>query len=295
MRPLRRDPPLRSDPAPSRAAYRVTRLWLSPVFRFCVRVVLPLGLVLGLGGLWAVHHLPQDRLAAWAAQVRQSIAERPEFTMRQMIITGAAPDLSREIREKMPVDFPVSWFDLDADALRAVVLSFDAVKDATVTLDLGGAVRVAVTERVPAILWRTHGRIDMLDETGHRVALIDRRDGRPDLPLITGDGADRAVPEALALFEAAGPLAHRVRGLMRQGARRWDVVLDRGQVIQLPEDRPVAALEQVLALQEAKDILARDIALVDIRRPARPTLRLGEEAMGYLEMTRAFERGLTTQ
>lgn len=295
MRPVRREPPLRSDPAPSRAAYRVTRLWLSPLFRFFVRVVIPLAVVLGLAGAWALNSTHRAVVLAWVEEKRGSIAERPEFVMRQMIITGGAPELSREIRDKMPVKFPVSWFDLDAEELRSVVLSFDAVKDATVTLDLGGAVRVEVTERVPAILWRTHGRLEMLDETGHRVALIDRRDGRTDLPLITGDGADKAVPEALAIFGAAGPITHRVRGLMRQGARRWDVVLDRGQVVQLPENRPVAALERVLAMQDAKDILGRDVVLVDIRRPARPTMRLGEGALGYLEMTRAFERGLSTQ
>ena len=295
MRQVRREPPLRSDPAPSRTAYRVTRLWLSPLFRFCVRVVLPLIVVTALAGTWALDQAHRAGMVAWIEDVRNSIAERPEFVMRQMIITGAAPDLSREMREKMPVKFPVSWFEMDAEELRAVALSFDAVKDATVTLDLGGAVRVEVTERVPAILWRTQGRLELLDETGHRVALIDRRDGRADLPLITGDGADQAVPEALALFAAAAPIAHRVRGLMRQGARRWDVVLDRGQVIQLPETRAVAALERVLALQDAKDILGRDIVLVDIRRADRPTMRLGQDALGYLEMTRAFERGLATQ
>lgn len=295
MRQMRREPPLRSDPAPSRAAYRVTRLWLSPFFRFCVRVLIPLAVVIGLAGTWALNSTHRAGVMAWVEDVRGSISERPEFVMRQMIITGAAPDLSREIREKMPVKFPVSWFELDAEELRNVALSFDAVKDATVTLDLGGAVRVDVAERVPAILWRTQGRIELLDDTGHRVALIDRRDGRADLPLITGNGADQAVPEALAILAATGPISHRVRGLMRQGARRWDVVLDRGQMIQLPEARPVAALERVLALQDAKDILGRDVWLVDIRRPDRPTMRLGEGALGYLEMTRAFERGLATQ
>lgn len=295
MRSLRREPPIRSDPAPSRAAYRVNRLWLSPVFRYCVRVLLPVGLLVGLVGTWGFDSAHREAVAAWFAEKRTAIAQRPEFVMRQMIITGAAPELSREIRDAMPVRFPVSWFDLDPEALRAVVVSFDAVKDATVTLDLGGAVRVAVTERVPAVLWRTHGRIEMLDETGHRVALIDRRDGRPDLPLITGDGADRAAPEALRIFSAAEPIGARLRGLVRRGERRWDLVLDREQVIQLPEARPVAALERVLALQDARDILGRDVAVLDMRRPGSPTVRLGPDAMEYLEMTRTFEQGLATQ
>ena len=34
----------------------------------------------------------------------------------------------------------------------------------------------------------------------------------------------------------------RVRGLERMGERRWDVVLDHGQRIMLPQDRPVPAL-----------------------------------------------------
>ncbi|MCV6596035.1 MAG: cell division protein FtsQ/DivIB [Mangrovicoccus sp.] len=295
MRTIRRDPPVRSDPAPSRAAYRVTRLWLSPFFRFCVKVVLPVLVLLGVAGTWALNSVHRDGVLHWAQDLRGSIAERPEFVMRQMIISGAVPELSREIREKMPVKFPVSWFDLDTDELRAVVLSFDAVEDASVTLDLNGAVRVRVEQRVPVVLWRNHGGLELLDITGHRVALIDRRDGRADLPLITGDGADHAVAEALAILVAAEPVAHRLRGLTRQGARRWDVVLDQDQRIQLPEEKPVAALERMLALQDARDILGRDVALIDLRRPGRETVRLREDALAYLNTMRAFEQGLSTQ
>jgi cell division protein FtsQ len=63
------------------------------------------------------------------------------------------------------------------------------------------------------------------------------------------------------------------------GERRWDLVLDRGQRIQLPADRPVAALEQVLAISEVKDLLERDVAVVDMRLSARPTIRMSENAV----------------
>lgn len=295
MRQVRRDPPVRSDPAPSRAVYRVTRLWLSPMFRFSLRVMLPLAIILGGIGLWASQSDRRAEIAGWAMELQSAVKNRPEFSMKQIIITGAAPDLLVEIRDALPVRFPISWFDLDTEIIREAVEEFDAVKSAEVTLDLGGAVRVKVSERVPIVLWRTHRGIEMLDDTGHRVASIDRRDGRPDLPLITGTGADQAVPEALALYGAAKPIAHRLRGLTRQGARRWDVVLDKGQIIQLPETRAVAALERVIALQEAQDILGRDIALVDIRQFSRPTVRLRPEALAYLQTMRAFEQGLSTQ
>jgi len=209
-----------------------------------------------------------------------------------MKITGASEELATAIRERLDLAFPVSWFDIDPAALRATVTAFDAVASAEVAVHLGGALSVRVTEREPAALWRHADGLEIVDATGHRIAFIDRRHGRPDLPLITGAGADGAVPEALALTDAAAPVAPRLQALTRRGERRWDMVLDRGQVIKLPEDGAVSALERVLAMDDARDVLARDVTVVDMRLPERPTVRLGEDAMAYLRMARAFEEDL---
>jgi len=76
-------------------------------------------------------------------------------------------------------------------------------------------------------------------------------------------------------------LGARLRGIVRMGARRWDVVLDRDQRILLPEDGALRALEQVIALENAPDVqvLSRDVARVDMRLPDRPTVRMNQEAI----------------
>jgi cell division protein FtsQ len=71
------------------------------------------------------------------------------------------------------------------------------------------------------------------------------------------------------------------------GERRWDVVLDRDQRILLPETGAVEALEQVLALDEARDLLARNVTVVDMRLPHRPTLRLAPFAVEELRRVRS--------
>ena len=78
-------------------------------------------------------------------------------------------------------------------------------------------------------------------------------------------------------------------GLVRMGERRWDMVLDRGQRILLPEDAPIDAVNRVIALNEAQDLLKRDVAVVDMRNPARATLRLSTEAA--TAMRRVSETG----
>ena len=80
---------------------------------------------------------------------------------------------------------------------------------------------------------------------GSLVPGLASRADRPDLPVIVGEGADEAAAEALELVDAAGPMMKRLRGLVRMGDRRWDMVLDRNQRLLLPEDRPVQALERL--------------------------------------------------
>ena len=78
---------------------------------------------------------------------------------------------------------------------------------------------------------------------------------------------------------------------MRVGERRWDLVLDRDQVVQLPEADPAAALRRVMALDAAEQLLARDLSVVDMRDPTRPMLRLTEHAIAELERLQGRRQG----
>jgi cell division protein FtsQ len=191
----------------------------------------------------------------------------------------------------VPVDFPISSFELDLPAVRSQIQAIDAVARVDVRVRSGGVLQVDVVERMPAIVWRAPAGLELLDVEGRRVAALAARTDRPDLPLIAGTGADRAVPEALRLVAAAAPVEERLRGLLRVGERRWDVVLDRDQRILLPETGAVEALEQVLALDEARDLLARNVTVVDMRLPHRPTLRLAAYAVEELRRVRSPSPG----
>jgi cell division protein FtsQ len=52
--------------------------------------------------------------------------------------------------------------------------------------------------------------------------------------------------------------------------------------ILLPDVGPVRALERLIALDQAEDILNRDLLAVDLRVSQRPTLRLSADALTEL-------------
>jgi len=286
MQPLKKPHNARRDPAPSRAAYKAQRLMLTPGFRRFLRVGLPVIALATAAGLILSDADRREALELKVSEMRRAIEERPEFMVNLLAIDGASNETAATIREIIPEEFPVTAFDLDLEGLRANIARMDAVAGVRVQVR-NGILQVDVTERVPALVWRTYEGIVLLDATGHRVMRIAAREDRPDLPLVAGKGADVAVDEALEILTASGPLLTRVRGVERVGERRWDLVLDRNQRILLPEQNPIAALERVIALNKAQDMLARDLTVIDMRNGQRPTIRIADNAIEALQQIRA--------
>ena len=280
--------PPRRDPAPSRLSYRFHRLWLTPLYRSLLRVGIPTFLIITAAGWYFAEPANRDAIAGKVAEIRRSVETRPEFMVKLMAIEGATPVVDSAIRALLPVEFPVSSFDLDLAAMQAEVAALDVIRSVDIHIRPGGVMQINVVERAPALVWRAPDRLELIDATGHRVATVTERRARPDLPLVAGQGANAMAPEALALIRAAAPLGARLRGLVRVGERRWDMILDGGQTILLPQLNPISALDQVLALDQAQELLSRNITHIDMRNPQRPTLRLAEPAVEELRRIRSL-------
>lgn len=282
MFPLTGNQKPKSDPAPSVWAYRLNRLMLTPLFRVTVRLVLPVAALCLATWIYFSDAGRREAVVIAKNEIVDTIKNRPEFMLNVMAIEGASRSVSEDIREILAIDFPISWLDLDLDQVRDTVAGLDPVAQVKVHHRKGGILQLDVVERVPAVVWRTKHGMELLDATGAPVGLLKTRAARGDLPLIAGLGAAAAVPQGLAIIAAAAPIKERLRGLVRVGERRWDMILDNDQRILLPQDAPVQAVERIIVLHQASDLLARDLALVDMRLGARPSLRLSENAQREL-------------
>ena len=97
--PAPAQPHIRRDPAPTRMAYRMQRLWLTPLFRVLVRVGIP-GFVIALVGLlWLGNDARRAALLAQVDEMRVAVENRPEFRVNVLEITGASPSLDAAIRD----------------------------------------------------------------------------------------------------------------------------------------------------------------------------------------------------
>ena len=278
---------LATDPAPSLFSYRMQRLWLTPVCRALVRVGLPFFVMVMLVWMFLSKVENRDYLNGLIHEAQGAVQNQPVHLLQTLTIEGASPLLKDEIRSHFVDLLPISALELDFEHMRRWIESIASVERATLITAAGGLLTVQVTEIEPEFMWRNAAGLHLLSSAGDLLRSVSRRSDFPHLPLIAGNGAALALGEARKIIMTAAPISNRLRGLVRIGERRWDVVLSNHQTIALPEESPELILAQVIVLSMAHDLFERGISLIDFRNPRRPTLRLRSQALVGLKQAKS--------
>ena len=262
------------DPAPSRIAYRIMRLLLIPRLRLIFTLGFPsllifcatLGLFINVN-VW-------ENISAIKKDLKLAFVERPEFMIKVASIDGSSDELANEIREILPLDFPVSYFDLDIKYLHKVVNEIPAVASAAIKISAGGVLQINVAEKSPAFIWRKDNVMSVIDETGSFIRIANSRVDYPKLPLVVGEAADLAVSEISSLMQANEYFKDHVRAFIRVGERRWDLILENNVRIMLPQREFLAAFDRLMLMNEAGSLLSGRLSNIDMRLVVRPTVRV---------------------
>src|SRR4051812_17287948 len=139
---------------------------------------------------------------------------------------------------------------VDVSAIRNRLLQFGWVKDARVSRRLPDALAIDIVERSPAALWQNRGQLALIDSEG---VVLDRVpvDKMPDLPLLIGPGANGEEQQLERLINAVPTLKPQLASATWVGGRRWDLNLQSGESLALPEgEEPARAALTKLAHRE---------------------------------------------
>jgi cell division protein FtsQ len=149
------------------------------------------------------------------------------------------------------------------------------VARATVRKFYPSTLSVAIEERQPFALWQRDGKVFVIDDTGTEiVALEQARFGK--LPFMVGEGANSKAAEFFIEILAEPDISAQMRAAVLVAGRRWDLHLDNGVTVKLPEKNLRQALAQLVKLNAEQELLSRDVVVVDLRLPDRVTVRLPE-------------------
>lgn len=187
------------------------------------------------------------------------------FGISEVHIAGNARTPPETVTAVLGFEPGQSIFSADLITAREKLLRLPWVADATVQRRYPDAVTVNLVERLPFALWRSQdGRVFVVERNGSLITDTGVEQFAR-LPHLVGDAAPENAAEIVEAVTPFRAIAARMSAWERVSNRRWNLVLDDGVVVKLPEkdwQKQLPVLEHLII---DKGILERDITEIDLR------------------------------
>ena len=208
---------------------------------------------------------------------RDGAANAAGFRITSIALAGNNHVSREEVLATAGISGITSLLFLDVGEARERLKTNPWISDATVLKLYPGELQIGIKEREAFALWQKEGRVSVIADDG----TVLEPYVAPQLlrlPLVVGSGAQTRAKEFLALLAPHPELRDFVRAAVLVGERRWNLRLKNAIDVELPEARIADALEKLVALDREKNLITRDIVLIDLRLPDRITVRLSDPA-----------------
>lgn len=171
-----------------------------------------------------------------------------------------------------------SIFGADLPTARARIMALDWIQSADVVRRYPDAIYVNVVEKRPFALWQSPDGIAVVERSGKVITTRDV-ENFSRLPKLVGAGAPEAAADMVEAVMAHRAIDARLAVYEYVSQRRWNLILNNGVVVQLPENGWRKELDALEHLIVDDGILERDVTEIDLRSPSQYffVLRGGEK------------------
>lgn len=214
-----------------------------------------------------------DEAARVIDMVGTDISNELGLVVSDILVEGRYRTERSDLVAAIATDRGVPILGIDLTALKTRIDALPWVRTAAVERRLPDTLFVKLEERTPLALWQRDGTLSLIDDRGVEVPGQNPR-RFADLPIVVGADAPARAHEFLDLLSSEPDLKQRVRAVTWIGERRWNVRLDTGVDIELPEHAPDKAWAHLAKLQRDHGVLNRDVIAIDLRLPNQLVVRV---------------------
>jgi cell division protein FtsQ len=219
----------------------------------------------------------EQLIAALFTDTREWAARASGLRVGTIALTGNHHVSREEVLASAGITGATSLVFLAVEEARARLKRNPWIADATLLKLYPRELQITIKEREPFALWQKQGHVTVIADDGTVLEpYVPPQLLR--LPLVVGDGAGSKAKELLGLLDRHPSLRDFVYASILVGERRWNLRLKNGIEVLLPEIAAGAALDKLVALDAEKNLITRDLVLIDLRLPERVTVRLSDAA-----------------
>lgn len=186
------------------------------------------------------------------------------FAIETVDVSGAHGRLAEDIVLATGLHGGQSIFSIDPVDVRDRVEALPMVRTASVARLWPDSVAIVVETREAYALWQMDGALRVIDTEGAVMGEANVMDP-PDLPLVVAEGANDAVVEIVEALRRYPAIGDSVVGAVRVGDRRWNLRLENGADVKLPEGDVNASMAILARLHAERGVLRLAAESFDLR------------------------------
>ncbi len=274
MRFLIRDTSAAPKAAAKPKRRRASARWLKPALIGLAGLGLVSGAAIGFAQFRGAGGI--ERLQMQAADEAFRMSAAIGLRLEEVLVEGRHETAAKEVLAALDVKRGQPILAISPDAARRRLERLAWVKTATVERLLPGTIHVRIVERTPMALWQRDRKLVLVDRDGV-VILRSGIERFAALPMLVGDDAPGAAAVLLDLLASEPALQKRVVAAIRVADRRWNLQLDNGVDVRLPETDIAQAWAQLANLERTSNVLQRDVVTIDLRLPDRTVIQVSPD------------------
>ena len=200
------------------------------------------------------------------------------FAVAEIEIAGNTHTTANDVFEALGLAEQRSLISMNAIDARQALTQLPWVSGASIAKVYPNKLEVEITERDAFAVWQQGEALTIVEQDGSVIGGYAADARLAALPLLVGKGAASLGAEFIDGVAKFSEIAPRVRAYIRVGTRRWNLRLDNGITVQLPEQGVDIALTRLTDMQAELGVMDRDLAGIDLRFEDRTVFALTENA-----------------
>ena len=204
-------------------------------------------------------HRTSDAAAAFLSDAGFGVAE--------VHLSGNQRTSAATIMAALGLKAGQSIFNIDLPDARLRLLQLPWAAEAEVKRRYPDDIDVTIVEKLPYARWQSpDGRLFVVERTGGLIT-DQNLDAFAKLPLLLGNGAPQMAAPFVDAVAQHRAIVARTAAYQYQSGRRWNLLLDDGVVVKLPETGWQKQLFVLDHLIIDEGVLERDVTEIDLRSP----------------------------
>lgn len=193
---------------------------------------------------------------------------KPYFALKKVEFEGNEHVSDISLLKTSKLKYKDSIFASSLADVKKRLEQISWIKSVIVQRKLSGEIFIRIAERTPIAFFQSHHKLRLVDSDG--VILDNDRVGSfSNLPIIAGEGAEKEAFNFLRCIEKFPKIRRQLVFAVRIGRRRWNIKINRGITIKLPERGLMQTFEILDEISDSNGFFNDDITYLDMRIPDR--------------------------